>query len=48
MVKNSPANAGDSRDVSSIPGLGKSPGVGAGRFFTTVSPGKPNEFYRGQ
>ena len=28
MVKNSPANAGDSRDVSSIPGLGKSPGVG--------------------
>ena len=28
MVKNSPANAGDSRDVSSIPGSGKSPGVG--------------------
>ena len=28
MVKNSPAKAGDSRDVSSIPGSGKSSGVG--------------------
>ena len=26
MVKNLPANAGDLRDVSSIPGLGRSPG----------------------
>ena len=26
MVKNQPANAGDIRDVGSIPGLGKSPG----------------------
>ena len=26
MVKNSPANAGDSRDVGSIPGSGRSPG----------------------
>ena len=26
MVKNPPANAGDSRDVGSIPGLGGSPG----------------------
>ena len=25
-VKNSPANAGDARDVGSIPGLGRSPG----------------------
>ena len=26
MVKNLPANAGDTRDVGSIPGLGRSPG----------------------
>ena len=26
VVKNLPANAGDIRDVSSIPGLGRSPG----------------------
>ena len=30
MVKNLPANAGDIRDAGSIPGLGKSPGVGNG------------------
>ena len=30
MVKNLPANAGDSRDASSIPGSGSSPGVGNG------------------
>ena len=28
MVKNVPANAGDIRDVGSIPGLGRSPGEG--------------------
>ena len=28
MVKNQPANAGDIRDVGSIPGLGRSPGGG--------------------
>ena len=28
MVMNPPANAGDTRDASSIPGLGRSPGVG--------------------
>ena len=28
MVKNHPANAGDSRDVSSISGLGRSAGEG--------------------
>ena len=28
LVKNSPANAGDSRDSGSIPGLGRSPGEG--------------------
>ena len=30
MVKNLPANAGDVRDASSVPGLGKSPGGGPG------------------
>ena len=30
VVKNQPANAGDIGDVSSIPGLGRSPGEGNG------------------
>ena len=30
MVKNPPANAGDTRDMGSIPGSGRSPGVGNG------------------
>ena len=30
VVKNPPANAGDARDVGSIPGLGKSSGEGNG------------------
>ena len=30
MVKNPPANAGDVRDVGSIPGSGRSPGEGHG------------------
>ena len=30
MIKNSPANAGDVRDVGSIPGSGRSPGGGHG------------------
>ena len=30
VVKNSPANAGDVRDVGSVPGLGRSPGRGHG------------------
>ena len=30
MVKNLPASAGDIRDVGSIPGSGRSPGVGNG------------------
>ena len=30
VVKNPPANAGDTRDVGSTPGLGRSPGVGTG------------------
>ena len=30
MVKNSPGNAGDIRDVGSVPRLGRSPGGGHG------------------
>ena len=30
MVKNLPANAGDTRDAGSIPGSGRSPGGGHG------------------
>ena len=30
VVKNSPDDAGDTRDLGSIPGLGSSPGVGNG------------------
>ena len=33
MVKNPPANAGDLRDASLIPGLGRSPGGGQGNPF---------------
>ena len=30
VVRKPPANAGDIRDVRSVPGLGRSPGVGYG------------------
>ena len=30
VVKNPPANTGDTRDAGSIPGLGRSPGEGNG------------------
>ena len=33
MVKNLPVNAGDVRDVGSIPGLGRSPGGGRGNLL---------------
>ena len=33
VVKNPPANAGDIRDSGSIPGLGRSPGVGNGNLL---------------
>ena len=33
VVKNPPANAGDVRDMGSIPGLGKSPGAGQGNLL---------------
>ena len=49
MVKDPPANAGDARDVGSIPGLGRSPGEGNGyplQYFClkipwTEEPGRP-------
>ena len=31
MIKNLPANAGDTRDSGSIPGWGRFPGVGNGK-----------------
>ena len=41
MVKNFPANAGDARDMGSIPGSGRSPGEGmathsSGAWWATV------------
>ena len=33
MVKNLPANAGDARDMGSIPGLGRFPGGGNGNLL---------------
>ena len=33
MVKNLPANAGDRREVGSIPGSGRSPGGGPGTLL---------------
>ena len=41
VVKNSPANAEDVRDVGSIPGLGRSPGEGNGyplQYFCLDNP----------
>ena len=40
VVKNPPANAGDIRDVSLIPGLGRSPGGGNGNPTAVFLPGK--------
>ena len=33
MEKNPPANAGDARNVGSVPGSKRSPGVGTGNSF---------------
>ena len=33
VIKISPANAGDIRDMTSVPGLGRSPGAGHGKPF---------------
>ena len=41
MVKNLPENAGDIRDLDSIPGLGRSPGGGHGnplQYFCLENP----------
>ena len=37
MVKNPPASAGDARDVGSIPGLERFPGVGNGNHSRTLA-----------
>ena len=37
MVKNLPANAGDTGDASSIPGLERSPGVGNGTHSSILA-----------
>ena len=41
MVKNPPANAGDIRDVGSIPGSGRSPGEGHGNPLQYSCLGNP-------
>ena len=41
VVKNLPAKAGDARDLSSIPGSGRSPGVGNGNPFLYSCLGNP-------
>ena len=41
MVKNLPANGGDTRDVSSISGLGRSPGEGNGNPLQYSCLGNP-------
>ena len=44
MLKNPRADAGDIRDVGSIPGWGRSPGRGHGNLLTpVVRPGKSPE-----
>ena len=40
MVKNSPANTGDTGVMGSIPGLGRSPGIGDGNPLPVFLPGK--------
>ena len=37
VVKNPLANAGDTRDISSILGLGRSPGVGSGNLSSVLA-----------
>ena len=41
VVKNPPANAGDARDTSSIPGLGRCPGEGNGNTLQYSCLGNP-------
>ena len=42
-VKNLPANAGDVRDVGSVPGLGRSPGGGHGNPIQNSSLENPKD-----
>ena len=42
-VKNLPSNAGDSRDMGSIPGSGRCPGEGNGNPLQYFLPGKFHE-----
>ena len=42
-VKNPPANAGDARDVGSVPGLGRSPGGGHGSPTSIFLPGESQD-----
>ena len=41
MIKNLPANAGDTEDLSSIPESGRSPGGGNGNLLQHSSLGNP-------
>ena len=43
VVKNPPANAGDTRDASLIPGWGRSPGGGHGNPFQYSCPENPKD-----
>ena len=43
MVKNPPANAGETKDVDSISGWGRSPAVGNGQPSLIFLPGKCHE-----
>ena len=41
VIKNLPANSGDTRDLGSIPGLGRSPGAGNGNPLQSSCLGSP-------
>ena len=41
VVKSLPANAGDSKDAGSVPGWGRSPGVGTGNISQDSCLGNP-------
>ena len=43
VVKNLPANAGDTEDAGSIPGLGRSPGAGNGNPLQYSCLGNPRD-----
>ena len=43
LIKNTPTNAGDTRDVGSIPGSGRSPGGGCGSPLQCSCLGNPTD-----